>query len=246
MSSRARSTADLITHLAQELVQSYRWQFITEIVLVTGAHAAQAERDLAADALTTAEVRQWCLQIAGTLLHQGCNQQPRDEVAYRDLYHYLLRHASALPPPHPGVEWVDLVQETLLDIYRHPAACRVPAAFLAWALTILKRKGARSWDRPSHDSLEQAHTAENPALQLPDQGGRHKDPLGDQELLGILHDCLDNDEERGWAVWHFYVGLKRREWAMAFDSGLRQFDRLQRVVIGKLRHCDLFLAFMAR
>ncbi len=246
MLSGTRTTADLITHIAAELVQGYRWQFITELLLVNGAHQAQADRGLAAAVPAVDEVRQWCLQTAGTVLYQGCNHQPRDEVAYRDLYHYLLLHAPMLPPPHPSVEWVDLVQETLLDIYRQPAACRVPAAFLAWALTILKRKGARSWDQRALDSLDKAQAAEEAALEQPDQRDRHKDPLGDQELLRVLHDCLDDDEERGWAVWHFYVGLKRREWAMAFEGGLRQFDRLQRVVIGKLRHCDLFLSFMVR
>ncbi len=246
MLSGARTTADPITHMATELVQGYKWQFVTEPQLVHGAHQAQADRHLAAAELTAGDVRQWCLQTAGHLLYQGCNRRPRDEGAYRDLYHYLLLQAPALAPPHPTVEWVDLVQETLLDIYRQPAACRVPAAFLAWALTILKRKGARSWDRRTLDSLEKAQAAEDAALHHPDPHDRHQDPLGDQELLGVLHDCLANDEERGWAVWHFYVGLKRREWAMAFDGGLRQFDRLQRVVIGKLRHCDLFLLFMAR
>ena len=237
---------ELITHVAVELVQSYRWQFITESVLLTGAQQAQADRGLAHAALTVGEVRQWCLQTAGTLLYQGCNRRPRDEVAYRDLYHYLLLHAPTLPPPHPSVEWVDLVQETLLDIYRQPNGCRVPAAFLVWALTILKRKGARSWDQRVHDSLDKAQAAGDAALEQPDQRDRHKDPLGDQELLGVLHNCLDTDEERGWAVWHFYVGLKRREWTIAFDGGVRQFDRLQRAVVGKLRHCDLFLSFMVR
>ncbi len=246
MSSETQTTADLISYVARELVQSYRWQFITAPLLVRGVRQAQVDRAVADTVLTAIEVRQWCLQSAGVMLHQGCNRRPRDDGAYRDLYHYLLLTAPALPPPHPGMEWVDLVQETLLDIYRQPAACRVPAAFLAWALTILKRKGAGSWNIRVHESLEKTQALGDEIIDQLDQRNRHIDPLGDQELLGVLHDCLDDDEERGWALWHFYVGLKRREWALAFDGGLRQFDRLHRVVVGKLRRCDRLLLFMAR
>jgi hypothetical protein len=68
---------------------------------------------------------------------------------------------------------------------------------------------------------------------------RRVDPLGDQELLHILHDCLETDEERAWALW-ICLGLKRREWAMIFDTPLSHFDWLRVRVQRKLRHCPRF------
>lgn len=231
-----------IVQTCQELVDRYRWQFLTAQRL-----AARVAQLLAAPMPPPGvALPLLCKQAAGVELHTALQTPATKAPALEDLSRYLTALAVRLPPPRPDVSWDDLVQDTLIEINQKPGACRVPAALLAWAVAILKRKGGATWRTRPAISLEALAESAHPAQPDPSLSrDRHVDPLGDQELLQILHDCLETDEERAWALW-ICLGLKRREWAMIFDSPLTHFDWLRVRVQRKLRQCPRFLVLMDR
>jgi DNA-directed RNA polymerase specialized sigma24 family protein len=130
-------------------------------------------------------------------------------------------------------------------VYQQVATCRQPEAFLAWAIVILRRTAAGTWRHPRSAPLEvsqsmpQQEASWEPILPL-----ATSDPGGDQELLRLLHDCLDTDEERAWALWIFFVGLKRREWELIFDVPLTRYDTLGQQVKRKLRRSPRVRLFL--
>jgi DNA-directed RNA polymerase specialized sigma24 family protein len=235
--------ADAIAAAARQLVRRYAWRLITEPGLVARvARRMQAPEPLPPDPAIL------CEQEAGAELFAACergglrsataHERQQQEWAYHDLGNYLFTLAPRLPPPAPGVAWADLVQETLIEVHQRYPTCRQPSAFLGWAVAILKHKGAGTWRtaRPT-DPLpgddEEAAAAPR---------AHQADPAGDQDVLRLLHECLDSDEERLRALWPF-LGLKRREWALVFDAPLARFDQLGVAVKRKLLRCPAFLAW---
>lgn len=239
-----------LARAARALVHRYGWQLVTEarlVARVAGRRSDQATPPPTLDIL--------CEQEAGAELFAACErgglrtatpaERQAAEAAYHDLGNYLTVVARHLPPPAPGVTWDDLVQATLLEIYRKHHTCTQPRAFLGWAVTILKRQGAATWRTAGREvPLPAGEQAEAALLR---QGGnarnRHVDPEGDQDLLRVLHECLDTDEERLRALWEFQ-GWKRREWALVFDAPLTRFDRLGVIIKRKLRQCLAFRALI--
>jgi DNA-directed RNA polymerase specialized sigma24 family protein len=218
----------------------YRWQFLTPTRLaerLTQLLVAPGMMDLAVV----------CKQAAGIELYTALHTPATQEWAFADLRSYLTLLAKRLPAPCPGVSWDDLVQDTLIEIQQTYPTCQVPTAFLAWAGTILKRKGTATWRRHPPLSLEAIAAREPTGIgkQWSSERDRHVDPLGDQDFLRLLHDCLETDEERAWALW-IALGLKRREWSLVFDTPLPHFDWLRVRVQRKLRHCPRFHLLVAR
>jgi DNA-directed RNA polymerase specialized sigma24 family protein len=231
-----------ISQASQQMSARYRWRFLTPTRL------AQRMAQLLAESRTPAgDLPVLCKQAASIELYNALHTAATQEIAYADLSSYLTVVAGRLPPPRPDVSWDDLVQDTLIDVQQKYATCEVPAAFLAWAVTILKRKGMATWRREPTLSLEALAARDETTLNGEWIGARdrHVDPLGDQELLRLLHDCLDSDEERAWALW-IALGLKRREWSMVFDAPVPHFDWLRVRVQRKLRHCPRFRLLVAR
>lgn len=226
----------------RQMSARYRWQFLTP------ARLAQRITQILAESLPPAvDLHVLCKQAVSIELYTALQTHATQGLAFADLSSYLAVLADRLPSPRPGVGWDDLVQDTLIDIQQTYATCQVPAAFLAWAVTILKRKGTATWRSQPPLSLE-AMTARDQTLtgqEWPAMRDRRVDPLGDQDFLRFLHDCLDTDEERAWALW-IALGLKRREWSLVFDTPLPHFDWLRVRVQRKLRHCPRFHLLVER
>lgn len=154
---------------------------------------------------------------------------------------YLTVLAQRLPLAAAGSA-DDLVQDALLTIHATLPACRQPATFLAWAATIQRRQAYAAWHRrPPTASLETLLAADA-RLEPAELHDRRVDPAGDQAVFRLLHDCLDTDEERLWAVC-VALGIKRRELGLIFDTPVAHFDALGVTVRRKLRHHLAFLAF---
>jgi DNA-directed RNA polymerase specialized sigma24 family protein len=253
------SQQDVFTHaqiaqVAQRLVQHYAWQGVAEQWIVERVTQRLAS---AAPAGALPDLARWCEQAASEAIYQACAPAPwataapavqaRLVAGYGDLGNYLTHIARRLPAPVAGWEPDDLVQETLAIVHKQYGDCNNPATFLAWAAQIMRRQGLGNW-RAGQREVPEA------ALFPPDEEGRRPptatrpDPLanalGDQELLRILHDCLDDDEERTLALCYTF-GLKRRELGILFDRPLVYFDELGRKVKRKLRRCALFRALFA-
>ena len=240
-----------IARAAGRLVRAYDWWLVTE----GGLRARVARRLREADPPVSLDIL--CEQEAGAVLFAACERgglrtatptdQQQREWAFHDLGNYLTAVTRRLPPAAPDATWTDLVQETLLDIHRQYQTCRQPVAFLSWAVAIMKRKGAGTW-RTAHpeEPLPAGEEAEAALLRRAvEPRPRHVDPEGDQEVLRVLHECLDTDEERLRVVWTF-VGWKRREWAMVFDAPLARFDQLGVTVKRKLQRCAAFQAWLGQ
>jgi DNA-directed RNA polymerase specialized sigma24 family protein len=236
-----------ITRTARVLVRRYEWRLVT----VARLEARVARRLQSTGAQPTLSLDLVCEQEAGAELFAACErgrlrtasptEQQQMEWAFHDLSNYLTALTPRLLPPAPSVGWEDLVQETLIEVHQKLANCEQPAAFLGWAVTILKRKGAATWRIiRREDPLPADEVAEAALLpRMVEARNRHVDPEGDQDVLRMLHECLDTDEERLRALWDFQ-GWKRREWAMVFDTPLGRFDRLGVVIKRKLQQCSLF------
>jgi DNA-directed RNA polymerase specialized sigma24 family protein len=254
-SGRAESTPkpEDIGRAARTLVRRYAWRLVSEARLVEQVsqrlHEPEPRLPPTLDML--------CEQAAGVVLFAACehgglrtatgSERRQMEGAYHDLGNYLSAMTPRLLPLAPTVTWDDLVQDTLIEIHQRYHTCEQPVTFLGWAVTILKRKGAATWrTRRREEPLPDDEAAEI-ALLPPrpgDSRNRHVDPEGDQEVLRILHQCLDTDEERLRMVWDI-VGWKRREWALVFDAPLARFDQLGVTVKRKLRRCAAFLALVS-
>ena len=167
-------------------------------------------------------------------------QQQRQAVAYGDVRRYLMVLAGRLPLPAGGaVE--DGVQDALLTVCATLPACRQPGGFLAWAATILRRQAYAAWHRAPPPASLEALLAADPRLEPADPRARHVDPAGDQAVFRLLHNCLDTDEERLWALC-VALGVKRRELGLIFDTSLLRFDAVGASVRRKLRRAPAFRA----
>lgn len=232
---------------ATALVTRYHWQTLTPADLVA---RVQACYPLPAP-FPPEDLDRLCEQAASALLLAACQAVgPPDrgvrcrEEAYTDLGLYLNTLACRLALP-PGVNASDVVQDSLLIIYQTLPTCREPRAFLAWAATILRRQAARQW-RSTPAPARYAAALDTQAALLPDPQPareRHVDPDGDQALLGLLHRCLDTDEERLWALCVMF-GLKRRELHLLLDASPAHLDALAQRVRRKLRSSAEFRAFL--
>jgi DNA-directed RNA polymerase specialized sigma24 family protein len=241
MTEEADGTTARLEMLAAGLVARYRWQEVRAATIV--ARVQSWQEDPAASALPDLPVL--CLQAAGEWLYTACSAPPPDDNrGYDDLRRYLEVTSGQLAPPAPPLAWDDLIQETLLVVRARLTDCRNPRAFLPWALEILRTAGKRSWRRRRAHSLDAAIEQAGEAAHPPSPE-RSVDPTGDQELLRILRECLDTDEERGWALW-LVLGLKRREWALIFESSLTHYDWLRQRVRRKLMRCSALLLLMDR
>jgi DNA-directed RNA polymerase specialized sigma24 family protein len=239
-----------IARAARQLVRAYDWWLITEDAL-----AARVAERLRAPGSPRLDIL--CEQEAGALLFAACEhgglrtatptEQQQRERAFHDLANYLTAVACRLPPPAPAIAWDDLVQETLLEIHQKYGTCRQPLAFLGWAVTILKRKGAGTWRTGGREEPLPAGDGAEAALleRAVEPPSRQVDPAGDQEVLRVLHECLDTDEERLRVVWVF-AGWKRRDWALVFDTSLARFDQLGVTVKRKLLRCPAFRALVSQ
>ncbi len=254
MRSEGAPQPEEVARTARALVRRYDWRLVTEPRLVEQV----AIRLRAPEWRLLPTLDMLCEQGAGSVLFAACergglrtataNERRQMEWAYHDLGNYLTTISRRLPSPAASVVWEDLVQETLVEISQRYGTCEQPPTFLGWAVTILKRKGAATWrttrrEEPLPDD-EAAEAARLPPGSLAvDTRNRHVDPEGDQEILRILHRCLDTDEERLRMLWEI-VGWKRREWALVFDTPLPRFDQLGVIVKRKLRRCASFLALV--
>ncbi len=246
-----------IARAARTLVRRYAWRLVTEARLVERV----AQRLCEPEPRLPPTLDMLCEQAAGVVLFGACergglrtataSERRQVEGAYQDLGNYLTAMTIRLLPPAPTVTWDDLVQETLIEIHQRYRTCEQPATFLGWAVTILKRKGAATWRTLHREEPLPEDEAAEVALLPPgspasgDLRNRHVDPEGDQEVLRILHQCLDTDEERLRMVWDI-VGWKRREWVLVFDAPLARFDQLGVTVKRKLRRCAAFLALVGQ
>jgi len=224
-------TAQEIAATARRLIGQYSWQMLGATTL---AQLAAAE----AGAPTAA-----CYSAMGRALYTACGagsgpgataaDRRRQAVAYSDVGRYLTMLARQLPLPAGGaVE--DVVQDALLTVHSTLPACRQPAGFLAWAATIQRRQAYVAWHRnPPTTSLEALLEAD-PRLEPADPRARSIDPAGDQAVFRLLHDCLDTEEERLWALC-VALGVKRRELGIIFDTPLPRFDSVGATVRRKLR-----------
>lgn len=222
--------------IATKLIQHYDWHWVQPAALVAQAQNAAAD-SLGAASGEGAHIIE---QAASGILFSGCQDPATREAAYQDLTSYLRKWTRHLAPPAPGVLWEDLLQETLRTIVEGRVPCQDPTAFLHWAVVILKRAAAGTWRSPRPAQLDMPGV-EEPAAPL-----ATTDPAGDQELLRLLHDCLDTDEERTWALAVFFAGLKRREWALLFDTPIERYDTLGQQVKRKLRRSVRFRAFFGK
>ncbi|MDQ2809612.1 MAG: hypothetical protein M3Z04_22285 [Chloroflexota bacterium] len=82
-------------------------------------------------------------------------------------------------------------------------------------------------------------TIEADPTQEPADRTRTVDPLGDQAVFRLLHECLDTDEERLWALC-VALGVKRRELGIIFDTPVARFDAVGASVRRKLRQHPAF------
>jgi len=128
----------------------------------------------------------------------------------------------------------DGVQEALLTVCATLPACRQPAGFLAWAATILRRQAYAAWHRSPPTASLAALLEADPRWEPADPRARSIDPAGDQAVFRLLHDCLDTEEERLWALC-VALGVKRRELGIIFDTPLPRFDSVGATVRRKLR-----------
>jgi len=227
---------------ARRLIGQYGWQLLGATAL---AQLAAAE----AGAPTAA-----CYSAMGRNLYAACRDgsapgataadRQRQAVAYSDLGRYLTVLAGRLPLPAGGaVE--DGVQDALLTIHATLPACRQPPAFLAWAATIQRRQAYTAWHRSPPTASLEALLEGDPRLEPADPHARRVDPAGDQVVFRLLHDCLDTDEERLWALC-VALGVKRRELALIFDTPLPRFDAVGARVRRKLRRAPAWRALTGR
>jgi DNA-directed RNA polymerase specialized sigma24 family protein len=247
VSRRDAPSQEQITHLARRLIETYAWQAVSAQWIVERVTQRLASRP--AEENDPALLIRWCEQAASEALYKACAapmgraattaEQARLEAGYQDLGNYLIRNARLLRAPLGGLEPADLVQATLVAVHQSHEECQHPAQFLAWATHILYNLGRSNWRE--HERAA-ADTEPDPARRTrprPAAARAYANPLGDQEVLRILHDCLDTDEERTLALCIIF-GLKRRELGIVFDKPLAHFDELGRRVKRKLRKCGSF------
>ncbi|MDQ2807988.1 MAG: hypothetical protein M3Z04_13925 [Chloroflexota bacterium] len=216
-------TPDTLPATARRLIGQYSWQLLGARELVTLA------------ATEAGAPRSACYSAYSRALYAACGAATdprRQAAAWSDLGRYLHVLAVRLPPP-AGDDPADAVQAALLTVHATWARCRQPGGFLAWAGTILRRQAYAAWRAtPPTDSLD-ALLAADPS-QEPADRTRTVDPLGDQAVFALLHECLDTDEERLWALC-VALGVKRRELGLIFDTPLARFDVVGATVRRKLR-----------
>jgi len=233
-------------------VQRYCWQLLAVESLIDQV-ASQATTS-AHNVLTDREWARLCEQVVSVALFDACvrgglataslDEQRCQELAYGDLRAYLITKLRYLGLG-TGIDGEDLVQETLLIIKQSHRACREPAAFLAWAVMILRRQGQATWPtRPlprslNHEPAEHGHA--DARRTVDSRADRSVDPQGDQDLLRLLHNCLETEEERFVAVC-MMLGLKRRELSWVFDAPLTHLDYVSQCVKRKLRASAEFRA----
>ena len=247
MSSRDALNQEQIAQMAGRLIKTYAWEVVSAQWIVERIIQRLASR--AAGASDPPDLVRWVEQAASEALYKACTApggavapaaRARLEQGYQDLGNYLTEAARLLHTPVAGLERTDLVQETLAAVYQRYAECRHPAQFLAWATGILYNLGRANWREHRRAA---ADINSRPARRARHRTALDRDyaanPLGDQELLRVLHECLDTDEERMLALC-FTFGLKRRELGIVFDRPLAHFDELGRKVRRKLRRCGSF------
>ena len=227
----APETTTEVSATARRLIGHYGWQWLGATAL---AQLAGAEAGAPTQACYSAMSRAiYAACVAGSALGAPAATRQRQAVAYEDLRRYLTVLAGRLPLP-AGAAVEDGVQDALLTVCATLPACRQPAGFLAWAATILRRQAYAAWQRSPPTASLEALLAADPRLEPADPRDRTVDPAGDGAVFRLLHDCLDTDEERLWALC-IALGVKRRELGIIFDTPPARFDAVGARVRRKLR-----------
>ena len=87
--------------------------------------------------------------------------------------------------------------------------------------------------------------AADPRVEPADPHDRHVDPAGDQAVFRLLHDCLDTDEARLWALC-VALGVKQRELGLIFDTPPARFAAVGATVRRKLRRAPTWRAWWGK